>query len=362
MPTWPYRYQLSLQDRLRRSVYEVLRDQMDVYLVQYALIESYLNFCRAEEPYPFVPKRELKPRARVVEKEHINHNHFLVIFCEGTIPSRYKKYIRFFDTNKVTKEGIAELAHLQLHKKYTKNLRYFENPGFESLVLDLLPVDYALLIQRDPSIKTRTRYAMTHFRVKIDWPIDNATEDMAQWLRYITKDLYEVGEKKAASLNHKFFENYGFHHAVGGRRTAAVVAAQFLKKMDFISTVYVASSESRTLTRISERGTTRFVLVRLPIEEISRLAADNRMEFDNFVKRFLVDLQDEHGVGVFQVVYRNTVHSKPPEDGKLRKLRPDYQWLTVSDQLLIPLRSHHDVYPIPYSTIYTPDLGDSDNI
>ncbi len=33
MLAWPYRYQLSLQDRIRRSVYELLRDQMDMYLV-----------------------------------------------------------------------------------------------------------------------------------------------------------------------------------------------------------------------------------------------------------------------------------------------------------------------------------------
>ena len=61
MPVWPYRYQLSLQDRVRRSVYELLRDQMDMYLIKQALIDSYKNFSRAGEPYPFVSKRELKP-------------------------------------------------------------------------------------------------------------------------------------------------------------------------------------------------------------------------------------------------------------------------------------------------------------
>ncbi|UCG11900.1 MAG: hypothetical protein JSU72_15480 [Deltaproteobacteria bacterium] len=362
MPTWPYRYQLSRQDRLRRSLYEVLRDQMDMYLVKHALIDSYWNFCEAGEPYPFVPKRQLKPRARVVDREYVHHNHFLVLFCEGTIPGRFKKHVRFFDSNRVTKEGIAELTRVQLHKKYSKNLRYFETPGFEGFVLDLLPVDYALLIQRDSSIKTRTRYAMTHFHVKIDWPIDDATEEMGQQLRYIPKDLYEMGEKYAQSLNNKLFEHYGFHHSVGGRRTAAVVAAQFLKKMEFISTVYVASAESRTLTRISERGVTRFVLVKLPVEEISRLANENRMEFDKLVERFIVNMEDDYGIGIFQVVYRNTVHSKPPEDGRLRKLKPDYQWLTVSDQLLIPMPGNLEVYPIPYSTIYAPDLGDSEQV
>jgi hypothetical protein len=355
MPTWPYRYQLSLQDRVRRSVYELLRDQMDMYLIRHALIDSYMNFSRAGEPYPFVSKRELKPRARVVEKEHILHNRFLLLFCEGTIPSSYKKYIRFFDTNKVTKEGMTELANVQLHNKYTKNLRYFDNPGFEHLVLDLLPVDYALLIQKDPSIRRRNRYAMTHFHVKIDWPIDDATEEMAQYLRYISKELYESGEKYAECLHNKLFENYGFHYAIGGRRTAAVVAAQFLKKMDFISTIYVASAEDRTLTRISERGASKFVLIRLPLEEITTLSDETRMDFDNFVKRFLVDIQADCGVGILQVVYSNTAYSKAPEDGKLRKLRPDYQWLTVSNQLLIPLPGNPEIYPVFYSTIYAPD-------
>ena len=355
MRSWPYRHHLSMQDRVRRSVYELLRDQMDMYLIKNALVDSYENFSQAGEPYPLVSKRELKPRARVVEKEYLHHNRFLVLFCEGTIPGAYKKYVRFFDTNKVTKEGIAELANVQLHKRYTKNLRYFENPGFEHLVLDLLPGDYALLIQKDSSIKTKNRYVMTHFRVKIDWPIDDATEDMARKLRHISKDLYESGEKYAQSLHHKLFENYGFHYSIGGRRTAAVVASQFLKKMRFISTLYVASSEDRTLTRISERGVSKFVLIRLPREEVSRLSDAIHVTFDNFVKRYLVDIRDDHGTGILQVVYHNTTPSKAPEDGKLRKLQPDYQWLTVSNQLLIPLPGNPETYPLPYSTIYMPD-------
>jgi len=355
MPTWPYRHQLSLHDRLRRSVYEVLRDHLDTVLVKQALIASYLKFCAAREPYPFVNKRELKPRARVVEKEYANHNHFLVIYCEGSIPPQFKKYIRFFDGNKVTTDAIGEFAHIQLQKKYSPSLRFFDNPSFPRLVLDLLSVDYALLIQRDSSVKRRTRYVLSHFHVRIDWPLDDAAEDMAQQLRYVSKDLYERGEKYAEHLNHKLFEMYGFHPVVGGRRTAAVVAAQFLRRMEFVSTVYVASTEARALTRLSERGVSKFVLIKLPIAEIKRVANDNRLGFDQFVERYIIDLQDDYGVAILQVVYRNNVYSKPPEDNKLRKLRPDYQWLTVSNQLLIPLPEYTDTYPVPYSTIYSAD-------
>lgn len=355
MPVWPYRYQLSLKHRVRRSVYEVLRDQMDGYLMRHALVASYRNFMRAGEPYPFVPKRELKPRAKVIEQEYLHQNHFLVIFCEGTIPGSHKKYIRFFDNNKVTKESVNEqLINVQLHKRYTKNLRYFDNPDFSGFLLDLTPVDYAILVQQDPSIKRQNRYVMTHFHVRIDWPIDNATEDMAQELRYISKELYEKGEKYAQSLHYKLFEKYGFHHAVGGRRTAAVVAAQFLKNMDFISTIYVASAESRSLTRISERGVSKYVLVKLPMSDIEQITREQRISFEKFMECFLLDIQDDYGVGVLQVVYSNSIFSKPPEDGKLRKLWPEYKWLNVSNQMLVPIDSP-DVYPIPYSTIYSAD-------
>jgi hypothetical protein len=326
---------------------------MDVYLMRHALLDSYNQFREAGEPYPFVPKRELKPRAKVIEQEYTNQNNFLVIFCEGTIPGSCKKYIRFFDNNKVTKETVHEqLVSVQLHKAYTKNLRHFDNPDFSTFLLDLTPVDYAILVQQDPSVKRQNRYVMTHFHVRVDWPIDDATEDMAQTLRYISKELYESGEKYAQSLHHKLFEYYGFHHAVGGRRTAAVVAAQFLKKMDFISTVYVASSEARCLTRISERGVNKYVLVKVPLSDIEQIVAEQNISTDKFRECFLADIKEDYGVGVLQVVYSNSIYSKEPEDGKLRKLWPEYQWLNVTNQLLVPIESP-DVYPIPYSTIYS---------
>jgi len=355
MPVWPYRYQLGMKHRIRRSVYEVLRDQLDVQLVRHALVDSYTAFKAAGEPYPFVPKRELKPRAKVIAQEYARQNHFLVIFCEGTIPGKFKKYIRFFDSNKVTKESVAEqLVHIRLHKSYTKNLRHFNNPDFGRFLIDLTPVDYGILVQQDPSVRSQNRYVMTHFHVRIDWPIDDATEDMAHSLRYISKDLYENGEKYAQSLHHKLFENYGYHHAIGGRRTAAVVASQFLKRMNFISTVYVASSEARALSRLSERGVTKYVLVKIPTTDMKTLAEEHQISPERFAELFTIDTDRDGGVGILQVVYRNSIYSNPPEDGKLRRLRPDYQWLNVSDQLLFPVLQT-DVHPIPYSTIYTAD-------
>jgi len=326
---------------------------MDSQLIEYALVDSYRNFQQAGEPYPFVPMRELKPRARVTEREYPLQNHLFIIFCEGALPASYKKYIRFFDNNKITKETIKELTHIAFHRKYQQNIRYFDNDNFGRFMLDLSSVDYALLIQQDPTTKRQSRYVMSHFHVRIDWPIDDAAEDMGQKLRYISKELYERGERYAQHLHHKLFENYGFHHAVGGRRTAAVIAAQLLKKMDFISTVYVASMETRTLVRLSERGVSKYVLVKIPRQEMFQLAETSGQSFDRFSERYLVDIGDDYGVGILHISCRNSPYSKPPEDGKLRKLRPDYQWLSISDQLLLPLPNFPDTSPIPYSIVYS---------
>jgi hypothetical protein len=320
-----------------------------------ALIDSYWNFAKAGEAYPFVQKRELKPKARVAEQEYAHHNHFFIIFCEGTIPSEHKKYIRFFDSNKMTKEAIEKVPYITLHKNYTNNIKYFDNTSFTAMIKDLAPVDYALLIQNDPTLKNQSRYMMTHFHVRADWPIVEHTEDMVTHIRYVAKDLYENGEQYAEHLHHKLFENYGFHHTVGGRRTAAVVAAQMLKKMNFISTVYVSSAEARTLTRISERGVSKFVLIRISLADIDKLANEHQLSFALFCERYLVNLCDTHGVAILHVVYRNSSYSKPPEDGKLRKLQPDYQWLNIHDQLLLPLPDHQDAYPLRYNTIYSAD-------
>ncbi|MCK4728292.1 MAG: hypothetical protein KAT27_05170, partial [Desulfobacterales bacterium] len=96
MSYWNYREELSRQDRLRRSIYEALRDELDEYLIEYGLVESYHNFVEKDVEYPFVEKRELKPRARIPDVEYERHNRFLVIFVEDFVRSDHKKYIRFF--------------------------------------------------------------------------------------------------------------------------------------------------------------------------------------------------------------------------------------------------------------------------
>ena len=63
MAFWSVREELSLAQRLRRSYYELLRDELDQVMLRYALVDSYAKFRANKVKYPYVEKRELKPRA-----------------------------------------------------------------------------------------------------------------------------------------------------------------------------------------------------------------------------------------------------------------------------------------------------------
>jgi hypothetical protein len=47
------------------------------------------------------------------------------------------------------------------------------------------------------------------------------------------------------------------------------------------------------------------------------------------------------------------VHSRPPEDGKLREINPDVNWLTVGDEHVLPKPGVSKYPPINLSLIYT---------
>ena len=277
MAHWGYREELSRLEKLKRSYYEMLRDELDQLLLKHALIDSYQNFRQKKQRYPFVEKRELKPRARIPDLEYESQNTFLVVFVEESIPGAHKKYIRFLDVNKTVKTNLLRSKNLPLSERFDRSQKYLDSSYFTNFLKVLLPVDYALLIQRDPASHARDRYMLSHFHVKIDWPIADAAEDMARTLRYISKDIYEKGDKYAEDIQKKFFEYYGLPTMAGGRRSAAIVAAQYLKRIPCISTIYAGSSESRALIRISERGVSKAILMPFTPTELTQIAEENHI-------------------------------------------------------------------------------------
>lgn len=331
-----------------------MRDTLELRLVKISLIDSFYNYQKNNVEYSFVDKSELKPKSKKMEKESELFNTFIVIFCEGMIDPSLKNYIRFFPENKAIKKNIDDLANFTLYKKFNNNMKYFDKQAFLDFVEDLLAIDYALLIQQDPTVKKKNRYALTHFHVKIDWPIADAAEDLARYLRYIQSNLYEKGDQYARILQNKLFEYYGCHYSVGGRRTAALIASQLLKRLKIISTIFISSSESRTMIKYSERGVSKFFLIKLTDHQIIALAMKEKMDAEDFKKAYLYPA-DGYYIGISEAVYDYTQYSKPPEDGKLRKIKPAYNWLRVIDEFLHPKPESTSLRPINYSWVYSPE-------
>lgn len=323
-------------------------------MLDYALVSSYARFLNSGTPYPFVEKREMKPRARLPGVEYECQNTFLVIFVEDTIPARYKKYVRFFSVNKTTKTNLLQAKALPMPDSFDRNQKYIESAHFFNFVKTLLPIDYALLIQRDPVSQLKNRYVLSHFHVKIDWPITEAAEDLGQSLRYISKDLYEKGDKYAEIVQKKFFEYYGLPVMVGGRRTAAIVASQYLKRIPCISTVYVGTSEARALIRLSERGLSKAILMPLSEDEMQYIAETHNLALQTFKKNYMVAREGKRkGICIFQVTYAYTNHARPPDDGKLREIKPDVNWLTVGQEHILPKPGVLKYPPLPVSLVYS---------
>lgn len=351
---WKYREQLSYYEKVRRSIYEMLRDALERRLMKISLIDSFHNYQKNGAEYSFVEKSELKPKSKKMEKESEFFNTFLVIICEGVLSTEMKNYIRFFPENAVLKKNLQYLAEFFLYKRFHQNLRYFDSPGFLDFIGQLLDIDYALLIQQDPAVKKKNRYALTHFHVKIDWPIADASEDLAKWLRYVQNNLYENGDREARILQNKLFEYYGCHHSVGGRRTAGLIAAQLLRKLDSVSSVFVSSAESRTMYRYSERGVSKFFLIQFNDKQLAALARAQNVPVETLQSNYLHE-GSGYCLGILEASYSYTAHSKPPKDGKLRKVRPAYNWLTLRRELIHPKLDAPHATPIPYSWVYSTD-------
>ncbi len=351
---WKYREQLSHWGKLKRSIYESLRDDLERHLLKMALIDSYHRFIENGAKYRFVDKSELKPRSKKMEKESEYFNSFLVIVCENVIKSELKNYIRFYPENRVTKKNLEYLADFTLYDKFHRNLKHFDSPKSIDLLKQLLDIDYAMLIQQDPTVRRKNRYSLTHFHVKIDWPISDAAENLSKRLRYIQNNLYEKGDKGARDLQKKLFEYYGCHHSVGGRRTAGLIAAQLLKQLDGICTVFVSSSESRTVFRYSERGVSKFFLIQLSKEQITCIAENQGFDTGYLLNNYLYG-QEEDCFAILEAAYSHTVHSRPPKDGKLRKIRPAYNWLRLTGEHLHAKLDAPHATPIPYNWVYASD-------
>ena len=347
------RFELGYIEKIRRSIYVYLRDQLERRLISIALETPY-RLCRVKDmPYPYVEAGDLKPKKKEFMKDSFVSEPFIIIFCEDSIDEVHQKYIRFSESNRVRKDNLSLIPGIKLQRSFYSTARFFERDSFFELLEQLLDMDYCFLIQRDNRYKKQNRYCLTHFHVKIDWPIADAAESLAKELRYISKNLSEKGDRYAEILQQKLFEYYGCHHqATGGRRSAALIAAQYLKNVPYLSTVYVSSAETKTLTSYSERGTCRYAIVQLDKQFAKTVIEGHALTESSFRQGYVIgEAENTFDVMLF-VNYEHTEWGTPPSDGKLRILRPDYAWLGVETEMVLPKSDAINYRPLQVKWVY----------
>ncbi|HPC47246.1 MAG TPA: hypothetical protein PLW83_04315 [Deltaproteobacteria bacterium] len=347
------RFELGHNEKIRRSIYLFLRDQLEHRLVSLALEEPY-RLCKVKQvPYPYVEPADLRPKKKEFTKDFFVSQPFFIIFCEDVVDEAHQKYIRFSESNRVKKENLQLVPDLKLKPSFYTIARYFERDSFFELLEQLLDVDYCLLIQRDRARPRQNSYCLTHFHVKIDWPIADAAESLAKELRYVSKSLYEKGDRYAEILQQKLFEYYGCHHqGAGGRRSAALIAAQYLKGIPYLSTVYVSSAETRTLTCYSEKGVGRYAVVQMDKQHAQSVIEGHAITESGFRQGYVLGETDTAFDVILFVRYEHTEWARPPEDGKLRILRPDYAWLAVEKELVLPKSEAVTFRPLQVKWVY----------
>ncbi|HHO76685.1 MAG TPA: hypothetical protein ENN05_09695 [Deltaproteobacteria bacterium] len=347
------RFELGHTEKIRRSIYVFLRDELERRLKSIALEEPYRACQEKNIPYPYVDSSELRPKKKEFSKESDEARPFFILFCEDTIDDIHQKYIRFSDSNRVRKDTIALVPDIRLHRSFYSAVRFFERDSFFEFLDQLIDIDYCLLIQRDNRYKKRNRYSLTHFHVKIDWPIADAAESLGKELRYISKSLYEKGERYAEILQQKLFEYYGCHHqASGGRRSAALIAAQYLKSTSGLATVYVSSSETKTLTRYSEKGVARYAVIQIDKQFAKTVYESNNLTEESFRQGYALGESETFFDVIIFVSYKHTEWGAPPSDGKLRILKPDFSWLGVDMEMILPMPHAVSFRPIHVKWVY----------
>ena len=79
----------------------------------------------------------------------------------------------------------------------------------------------------------------------------------------------------------------------------------------------------------------------------------NNLAHRTFKKNYVVARHRKRGICLFQVTYAYTNHARTPDDGKLREIKSDLNWLTVGQEHILPKPGVKKYPPLPVSLVYT---------
>jgi len=106
--------------------------------------------------------------------------------------------------------------------------------------------------------------------------------------------------------------------------------------------------------RYTERGVSKFFLIHFNEKQLSGVAKAQNLPIEQLHANYLYEGEGV-SLGILEVAYSHTAHSKPPKDGKLRKVRPAYNWLTLRDERLHPKLDAPHATPLRCNWVYSSD-------
>ncbi len=345
---------LAWSEKLQRCYYRAIGITLDRGLLDYVLVESYGRFREAGEAYPFVRPAELRPGGVGEVTEYAHHNAVLVLLLESELDPALKSNIRARRPQEVVQRNLQRyLLRTGQSPERVALIRDIESRVQLDQLRPLFSLDYGLLIQPRTNARDRLNYAFTHFHVKIDEVLDRVIEAKGIELRYLSKHLYEHGEDYAAALEDKFFESYGMKATASGRRTAAITAHALLERNRGLHTIYVGSTEARSLIKIESGETvSRAVLIEIDGRMRRWLAKTYGLTVTELAEHYAIADADPP-VGILAVRYRPTPAAQPPADRKLRtEINAAERWTSIVDQMLMPRPDAASAAPLPVSWIY----------
>ncbi|OSM00422.1 hypothetical protein [Magnetofaba australis] len=334
--------------------YRATRQTIIRELIDYSLLSSYQKFRKNRVEYPFVPRATLRPGSVVPTKEHELHNHALVVLLANHLPKSLRKHFRCREGNRVIKKNIAAVApDLPNLEAFDPASKKADHPDFPALVRMLIPLDFALLVQRD---EEDPEHYLTHFHVKIERLTDMALRAMALHLGYVERSLYEQGESFVDQFERKFFEYFNYYHNAAGRRSASALAAQLLTFGGQCADIFSTSQQDRRFTVLScnaekqDVEIEQYILLALEDEECKLLKGWGKEHGLNIRNDYLVS-PNGPPVAVLRVRYQHTEAATPNPDGGLKEWAPREKWIRISEEALIPLKPEVSAcinYPVAY--------------
>ncbi len=93
---------------------------------------------------------------------------------------------------------------------------------------------------------------------------------------------------------------------------------------------------------------------------MEQVCLENALPIRRFRSNYVTASEKDGDVCIFQTAYAHTSHARPTDDGKLREVKPDLNWIRVDTQYLLPKPGVRKYAPIPLNVIYSKIMGPSE--